>query len=100
MNDNQQKFVELFDNFEEEVSLCEFVTGDAGKSCETFGRYELKHTTNEYDFDGQADLTAVYYFNDLNIYVEFSGYYQSYGGTEYESYKFVNPIEKMVIVYE
>ncbi len=98
MNSNQEKFKELI---VPELDLDCLVDGSYNTgSTENFGRYELKDTSNEYDFDGQADLTSVYYFEDLDLYVRFFGYYRSYDGTHFTKYEFVNPVEKTVICYE
>lgn len=38
--------------------------------------------------------------NSPKILVKFEGWYQSYHGSEYTHWKFVEPVEKTVIVYE
>ncbi len=98
---NQEKFKELFDEFRYSIDIESFVDGSFGEGInDIIGHFNLKDTSNEYDFDGQADLTSVYYFEDLDLYVRFFGYYRSYDGTHFTKYEFVNPIEKTVICYE
>lgn len=98
---NQEKFKEIFESYDAGYDIDRFVDefGQDGYR-EGLGNFELKEQTNEYDFDGQADLTSVYYFVDLDLYVRFYGYYRSYDGTHFTKYEFVNPIEKVVTVYE
>lgn len=98
---NQEKFKELIESYAPAIDLDMLVSGDYSKGTrEGFGEFELKETTNEYDFDGQADLTSVYYFKDLDLYVKLFGYYRSYDGTHFTKYEFVNPIIKQVTCYE
>ena len=98
---NQEKFKEILESYASEIDLDRFVDeyGSDGER-EGLGRFELKEQTNEYDFDGQADLTSVYYFKDLDLYVKFFGYYRSYDGTHFTKYEFVTPIIKTVTCYE
>ena len=101
MNENQLKFKELMESYVPIIDVDQLVSGDwSSGEREGLGKFELKEQTNEYDFDGQADLTSVYYFVDLDLYVKFFGYYRSYDGTHFTKYEFVNPIQKLVTVYE
>lgn len=101
MNSNQEKFKELFESYDSPLDSDAFVAGDVDTgNRHGFGEFELKEQTNEYDFDGQADLTSVYYFVDLDLYVKFFGYYRSYDGTHFTKYEFVTPIIKQVTCYE
>jgi hypothetical protein len=54
--------------------------------------------------DQGSDYYTVYKFTDNDtgeeVYAKFQGWYQSYDGAEYESWSFVQPKEKTVIVYE
>lgn len=45
---------------------------------------------------------SVYSFTsgDHTVYVKFDGWYASYHGSEYEEYKFVEPVEKVIMVFE
>lgn len=98
---NREKFKELVESYVPVIDLDQFVSGDFYNGTrEGLGEFELKETTNEYDFDGQADLTSVYYFKDLDLYVKFYGYYRSYDGTHFTKYEFVSPIIKQVTCYE
>jgi len=101
MNNTQEKFAESFDKFQDEFPLQDLVGGDIKEdvSC-VLGNFECKDVKNEYDFDGQAELESVYFFKDLDLYVKFIGWYRSFHGTEYVKYQFVNPIEKLVTIYE
>jgi len=63
------------------------------------GEVRLVNSTSEYD-DGNEACSVTYYFKDFDQYVTFSGYYSSYSGHELESWDFVRPVEKTVIVYE
>jgi len=98
---NQEKFAENFDKFQDEFPLQDFVGGDIKSDISiVLGDFECKDVKNEYDFDGQADLESVYFFKDLDLYVKFIGYYRSFSGTHFSKYEFVNPIEKLVTIYE
>jgi len=98
---SHEKFKELVESYVPVIDLDQFVSGDFYNGArEGLGEFELKETTNEYDFDGQADLTSVYYFKDLDLYVKFYGYYRSYDGTHFTKYEFVSPIIKQVTCYE
>jgi len=98
---NQERFKELMESYVAELDVSGLVDGSYGTGrTENYGRYERKDISNEYDFDGQADLSSVYYFEDLDLYVRFYGYYRSYDGTHFTKYEFVNPIEKTVTCYE
>ena len=100
--ENQSKFNELFDAFCEEKDIEQFFGDLLEGESDFLGLYELCEgsVTNEYDFDGQADLSAVYHFTDLNLYVKFYGYYRSYDGTHFIRYEFVEPVQVMVTKYE
>lgn len=53
--------------------------------------------------DCGADYYSVYQIrNDegFEVYVKFQGWYQSYVGSEYQEWYFVEPIDKFVTVYE
>ncbi len=52
--------------------------------------------------DQGSDYYTVYKFTkgDEVIYVNFYGWYASYDGSTYSGYAFVEPVEKLVIVYE
>lgn len=98
---SQERFKELMESYVPELDMPNLVDGSYGTGrTENFGRYYRLETSNEYDFDGQADLSSVYYFEDLDLYVRFYGYYRSYDGTHFTKYEFVNPIEKTVTCYE
>jgi len=59
------------------------------------------HVDN-YGGEGQGDeYWSVYEFTlgEDKIYVKFNGYYQSYNGSEYDEYFFVEPKEKVVTEY-
>jgi len=59
------------------------------------------HVDN-YGGEGQGDeYWSVYEFTrgKDNVYVKFSGWYQSYNGSEYDEYFFVEPKEKVVTEY-
>lgn len=49
-----------------------------------------------------SNLTITYEVSngDHTVYVQFSGWYQSYEGGEYEEWDFVEPKKKEVTVYE
>ncbi len=47
-----------------------------------------------------TDCSRTYYFPTADIYVKFLGYYSSYSGFEYSSFKLVEPQEKTITVYE
>lgn len=46
------------------------------------------------------DCSRTYYFPTADIYIKFLGYYSSYSGFEYSSFKLVEPQEKTITVYE
>lgn len=48
------------------------------------------------------DFWSVYSFtkDGLTVYIKFDGYYQSYNGSEFDSWFFVIPKEKTITVYE
>ena len=48
------------------------------------------------------DFYTVYKFatQDEVVYIKFQGWYASYVGSEFEEWKFVEPVEKMITVYE
>ena len=53
--------------------------------------------------DCGADYYAVYRISDEEgheAYVKFQGWYQSYVGSEYREWYFVEPVDKFVTVYE
>lgn len=60
---------------------------------------EVDHAGGE---DEGRDYYTVYEFSDNidKVFVKLQGWYASYQGSEYESYSFVEPKEKVVIVYE
>jgi len=57
---------------------------------------------DSYGGEGQGDeYWSVYEFtlDEEKVYVKFNGYYQSYNGSEYDAYFFVEPKEKVVTEY-
>ncbi len=91
-------------NFFESAFQCSYnekyknITGESLKS----NNIEVEFITN---FGGEGegrDYYSVYKFtkDSETIYVKFQGYYQSYDGSEYERFYFVEPKETTVIVFE
>lgn len=99
---NQEKFIERFEEFQCQEDVTGLVDGRSYETYQSdiFGPMIRKEVQNDYDFDGQADLSAVYYIQDLDLYVRFKGWYRSFHGTEFTNYQFVNPKEKTITVYE
>ena len=57
---------------------------------------------DSYGGEGQGyEYWSVYEFtrDEDKVYVKFNGYYQSYNGSEYDEYFFVEPKEKVVTEY-
>lgn len=52
--------------------------------------------------DQGRDFYSVYKFStqDETVYIKFQGWYASYNGSEFEEWNFVEPVEKMITVYE
>ena len=66
---------------------------------------ELITVTNVDSYGGEdmgSDYWAVYSFSKDNetVFIKFYGWYASHYGSEYRGYKFVNPQQKIVTVYE
>ena len=97
---NEEKFKEILESYASVIDLDRFLGEDSDGERGGLGKFIFLDSTNEYDFDGQADLTSVYYFKDLDLYVRFYGYYRSYDGTHFTKYEFVKPVQKLVTVYE
>lgn len=84
-----------------------------GAIAEALMNEELYEVDTPYDFsidfvdsyggeDMGSEYWTVYKFtkDGEELYVKFSGWYQSYSGAEYEGFSFVQPKEKMVTYYE
>lgn len=84
-------------------------------------RRDFKNTGNSFDYEcpelgvmkeveqvggeGEGDTWySVKYFQDHDVYIKVSGWYQSYNGTDFgdwnEACKEVRPVEKTITVYE
>lgn len=66
---------------------------------------ELITVTNVDSYGGEdmgSDYWAVYSFTKDNeeCFIKFYGWYASHYGSEYRGYKFVNPQQKTVTIYE
>lgn len=65
---------------------------------------ELKENNDniQYDSYGNEDsiLKRVFYFPEFDIFVEFSGYRQSYAEEEWDNMKEVKPVTKTINTYE
>lgn len=66
------------------------------------GRLEANNDRTHYDSYGSEDsfLERVYYFEDYDIYIKFSGTRQSYNGTEWYSMTEVKPTTKIINTFE
>jgi hypothetical protein len=67
----------------------------------TDNNIKFEHKEN-YGGEGMGeDYWSVYKFTDDTdeVFVKFEGWYQSYNGSEYEEYYFVNPKQVMVTQY-
>lgn len=64
--------------------------------------YKMVDETGINDENGGygIDCSRVYYFPTANMYIKFIGYYSSYNGFEYHSFRLVEPQEKTIVVYE
>lgn len=48
-----------------------------------------------------SNIYKIYYFEDFDVYIKFSGYRASYSGEDwYNSYQEVKPVEKTIKTYE
>lgn len=58
--------------------------------------------TDDSDRDGYdtEQIFRVFHFTDHNVYVKIKGFWNSYGGNQFESMKEVKPTTKTVTVYE
>jgi hypothetical protein len=66
---------------------------------------ELITVTNVCSYGGEdmgSDYWCVYSFSKDNetLFIKFYGWYASHVGSEYQGYKFVNPQQKTVTIYE
>jgi hypothetical protein len=62
----------------------------------------FQHVTNHGGEGESEDYWSVYSFStsDHVVFVKFYGWYQSYNGSEYEDFKLVKPVDRMVTFYE
>lgn len=98
---NREKFIERFEEFQYQEDATHLVDGSYETyQSDIFGPMIRTEVQNHYDFDGLAELSTVYYIQDLDLYVRFNGWYRSFHGTEFRNYHFVTPKEKTIIVYE
>lgn len=67
---------------------------------EGFGKAEIVHEQG--DTQGGGDYSCVVrYFEDHNVYIQVTGYYSSYNGTDWDStFTEVLPKQKTITVYE
>lgn len=116
--DIQTKVKALLDEIESEVISGEFFQSEMKDefnewdSAETYEAIKLfkekqvsfEHVDNHGGEGEGDDYWSVYKFNDDNTkevcYVKFQGWYQSYNGSEFSEWYFVQPKERMVTFYE
>ena len=81
-------------------NLCDFLAADTTylSPDPIIGNIFLKDTRSSYE-DGYDYRWAVYYFEDWDAYVEFSGYYTSYDGLECDQCYLVEPEEYVATRY-
>ncbi len=60
----------------------------------------VSHIENNGSENSISDINRVIYFENIDTYIKFIGYYTSYDGYEYTDYKVVRPKTKSVVVYE
>lgn len=65
---------------------------------EYIGKYVMME--NEAHIVADDEIYKVFHFVDQGFYVEFTGWKDSYGSSEYTDYKQVTPTTKTVTVYE
>lgn len=82
----------------------QFFWSDADEDNENFTEANVKFELEDsYGGEGQGeDYWTVYKFTDGTdeVFVKFSGWYQSYNGSEFNEWFYVSPVEKLVTVYE
>lgn len=81
--------------------VSEFGYGDISKD-EPIGPFKLVDRGG--GLDQGSNWYRVYYFENHDVYIKISGYYQSYNGTEFgnwdEAVSEVRPKTKIITVYE
>ena len=63
-----------------------------------FGKFEFVEEYSKDDYGGSA--YSVVLFKDFDLHVKFMGWHSSYEGSKQDTYKFVNPKQKEITVYE
>jgi hypothetical protein len=93
------------DFFQSEISET-YSSYDSEEATETRAQFAAVGITFEYmdDYGGEdqgKDYWSVYSFTDKTdkVYVKFNGWYQSYNGSEFSEFFFVQPKEVKVIQY-
>lgn len=106
MNNNQQKFEELFEehfdrNMYELIDNYDY--GYSGRPKNILGLELVSDETTDisdsYDYTDEL-LEKVFYHKELDLYIKFKGRNQSYSGTDWDSYSFVTPKTKEIKIYE
>lgn len=95
-------FNELYDTYGSKHPLITELNADYFKEIIPFLR-KVKNITflEEYtrdEYGGEAHL--IFHIENTNFYIKIEGWYSSAEGFEVSQYKFVNPIQKTITVYE
>lgn len=85
--------------------ICEGWSEDCTELETTFQDASIGFTcVDSHGGEGEGeDFYTVYKFTnstDEDVYVKFQGWYQSYNGSEFTDYRFVQPVQRMVTFYE
>lgn len=117
LNAFQKKLKQLFDEYALMSVLSDFfnseVSGNPIWNSDELNEFFIILNNNcikqefaaNYGGEGKGeDYWSVYKFTDVNSgevqYIKFDGWYQSYNGTEFDEWFFVEPKEKLITVYE
>ncbi len=90
---NELELIHFFQDFDDEITNEEYL------NLQKLYNYQLVHSVG--GGEGEGDMVQrIFYFEQWNTYLAFTGYYSSYHGTDWSNYiGIVKPVDRIVTVY-